>query len=452
MVDLITLKIIILKAKINIDDYGEMLHDIQKDALHYFVDHMDPHTGLVADKSEAGSVASIAATGIGISCLVCGVENGWISRGAAVEKILVTLNFFINSEQSRDKDATGYKGFYYHFLDMKTGRRACRSELSTIDTAILIAGILSATHYFTKDSVNEKAIAKLSKALYERVDWNWATNGKDFVCHGWKPGSGFLKYYWDKGYSEAHILYILALGAPAFPIKSFCYTNWVHSFEVRELYDRKYIHAGPLFIHQMSQLWLHFEGIKDKLNEDLGFDYFENSRKATSIQQCYAIDNPKGFKGYHALSWGITASDGPGPGTRTIDGRKIRFYHYKARGIPEGPDDGTLSPWAVLASLPFAPDLVKETIAMEINNLGLYDAKGRGLYASYNPSWPGKNGNLAGWLSPLHFGINHGPIIMMIENYNTGLIWALMKKCPAIIEGLKKAGFTGGWLAEEKIP
>ena len=424
-----------------------MLREMQQDALSYFLENMHPVTGLVKDKNAEGSPASIAATGMGISCLVCAVENGFIPREVAVEKILITLRFFEQSEQSRSKDASGYKGFYYHFLDMETGKRAWRSELSTIDTAILIAGILSATHYFTKDNVNERAIGSITKALYERVDWKWALHGSDFICHGWKPGRGFLKYYWDKGYSEAHILYILALGSATHPIEPGSYKKWIRSFETRELYERRYIHAGPLFIHQMSQLWLHFDGIMDDRNIDEGFDYFTNSREATYVQQCYAMDNPKKLQGYHSMSWGITASDGPGPAKRIVNGETIKFYNYTARGIPEGPDDGTLSPWAVVASLPFAPELVTDTVKMQVEQLELYDVEKKGLYASYNPTWPATKGSKEKWwVSPYHFGINHGPIILMIENYYTGLLWTLMKKCVVIRTGLQKAGFKGGWL------
>jgi len=426
----------------------DMLHILQRETFEYFIKEVNHDTGLIADKTEPGSPSSIAAVGLGLSCYIVGVECGYMSRQNAVKRTYTVLHFLYNSRQGTEPDATGYKGFFYHFIDMETGERAWKCELSTVDTAILMAGILSARNYFTGTNKKEKEIRDLADALYARVDWQWALNGSDTITHGWNPESGFLPYRWDTGYSEAHILYVLALGSPTFPIDPSGYKKWIGTFEWKKIYDSECIYAGPLFIHQMSHIWLDFKGIKDDLNKKIGIDYFENSGRATCIQQQYAIENPLGFAHYGENGWGFTASDGPGPSVRIVDGKEIEFYNYTARGVPFGPDDGTISPWAVVASLPFASKTVLETIRHAIEKLNLKKYSNYGFDASFNPSYPEKNVHPNGWISPWQFGLNQGPIVIMIENYKTGLIWETMKKSPQIINGLRRAGFTGGWLDE----
>ena len=176
-----------------------------------------------------------------------------------------------------------------------------------------------------------------------------------------------------------------------------------------------------------------------------GIDYFENSRRAAYIQQQYAIRNPLGFTSYNDLCWGITASDGPGFTTRELDGVTRQFYDYIARGVPFGPDDGTLAPWALVGSLPFAPEIVLPAIQFFINHLRLKEAHPYGFKATFNPTFS-VIGKEYGWVSPWHYGLNQGPIVMMIENYRTEMIWELMQSCTFIRAGLKRAGFRGGWL------
>ena len=424
----------------------EMLSVLQRETFAYFLKEVNDQTGLIADKTQPGSPSSIAATGMGLSCYVVGVERGFITRAEAVKRTLTVLKFFYTSHQGTEVDATGYKGFYYHFLDMKTGKRTWKSDLSTADTAILLAGILTARYYYDGGNKPEIEIRKIADELYARVDWQWALNGKDSVSHGWKPESGFLRYRWNKKYSEAHIIYILALGSPTFPISSSGYKKWIFTFEWKKLYNIECIYAGPLFIHQMSQIWLDFRGISDDLNKKIGIDYFENSRRATLIQQQYAIKNPLGFAHYGENGWGFTASDGPGPCTRMIDGIKRKFYNYKARGAPFGPDDGTISPWAVVSSLPFLPDVVLRTLRHATEMLDFEKHHPYGFDASYNPTFPEKNTMSNSWISEWQFGLNQGAVILMIENYKSGLIWDIMKRCPYIIKGLQRAGFSGGWL------
>ncbi len=424
----------------------EMLGVLQRETFAYFLKEVNSETGLVADKTQPGSPASIAATGMGLSCYIAGIERGFITRAEAIKRTLTILKFFHNSHQGTEADATGYKGFYYHFLDMETGKRAWKCELSTIDTAILLAGILTARYYYTAENKSEIEIRKYADELYARVDWQWALNGKDSISHGWKPGSGFLRSCWDQKYSEAHLIYIMALGSPTYPVSPSIYKKWIATFEWKKIYNTECIYAGPLFIHQMSQIWLDCKGIYDDLNRKIGIDYFENSRRATQIQQQYAIENPLGFPHYGENGWGFTASDGPGPATRTVDGIKRKFYDYIARGAPFGPDDGTISPWAVVTSLPFLPKVILSTMRHAIGRLDLEKHQDYGFDGSYNLSFREKNDKSKSWISEWQFGLNQGPVILMIENYKSGLIWDIMKRCPHIINGLHRAGFSGGWL------
>ena len=427
-----------------------MLNNLQKDTFDYFLHEIDSVTGLISDKTKGGSPASIGVMGMGISAYIVGVEKGFMPHSTAVNRLLKLLRFFYNDPQLEKNDATGHKGFYYHFLDMHTGKRAWKSELSTIDTAFFIAGILTAAAYFSGQNKEETEIRQLADELYRRVDWQWALDGGDSITHGWMPESGFLPYRWDQNYSEAIILYILALGSPTYPIKPTGYQKWIDTFELKEIYDTKYLYSGPLFIHQFSHMWIDFRGIHDEFNIKAGFDYFENSKRATQVHQKYAIENPKKFTGYGKNNWGFTASDGPGFISRELFGIKRNFYGYMARGAPFGPDDGTISPWAVVASLPFAPEIVLETIRHAIEMFDLDVKHKYGFDASFNPTFPKKKGQRNGWVSPWKFGLNQGPVVIMIENYQTGLIWKMMSKCSYIINGLRSAGFSGGWM--DKIP
>lgn len=422
----------------------EMLALLRGETFQYFLNEINLQTGLIADKTEPGSPSSISAVGLGLTSYVVALEHQLISRTEVIKRILSVLRFFQSSKQGAETDATGYKGFYYHFLEMSTGKRAWESELSTIDTAILMAGILTIKNYFTGESSQEKEICKIADELYLRVDWQWALNGGKTLTHGWKPESGFLDHRWDKGYSEAIILYVLAMGSPTFPIDPLGYKQWTETFEWKEMYEVECIYAGPLFIHQMSHLWIDFRGIKDEINRKIGIDYFENSRRATHLQQQYAIDNPKGFSHYSQYGWGITASDGPGPCKTSVNGKEQQFFGYKARGVPFGPDDGTISPWAAVASLPFEPDLVLKTIRHAIEKFDLKSHSNYGFDASFNPTFPDHSEK--GWVSPWQFGLNQGPIIIMIENFQSKLIWNTIKKCSYIVNGLQSAGFTGGWI------
>lgn len=422
-----------------------ILDNLQRDAFGYFLHQTNPANGLVADKTRRDWPSSIAATGFALAAYPVGVERNFLTRAEAIERTLTTLRFFWNSPQGEEPEATGYRGFYYHFLDMLTGRRAWHCELSTIDTTLLLAGALAAAVYFDGAVDDEREIRALADALYARADWRWAQNGGATVTHGWKPESGFLDYRWQ-GYDEALILYVLGLGSPTHPLPEDSYMSWSSTYKWKELYGHEFLYAGPLFTHQYSHLWIDFRGIQDDFMRAKGIDYFENSRRATYVQQQYAIRNAQGFNGYGEYCWGITTSDGPGPTTRMIDGVERRFFDYAERGVPYGPDDGTLATWAVVASLPFAPEIVLATMRYFDEVYPETTTHHHGLKASFNPTYSVETGHSDFWLCEWCFGINQGPVVLMIENHRSELLWRLMKRCSYLVTGLRRAGFTNGWL------
>jgi hypothetical protein len=426
-------------------DDDQLLDRLQRETFEYFLKEVNPANGLVADKTRKDWPASIAATGLALAAYPIGIERGFMTRDAAARITLTTLRFFLNSPQGPELDATGYNGFYYHFLDMTTGRRAWQCELSTIDTAFLLAGALTAATYFDRDSDREQQIRALADELYRRADWRWAQNGGATLTHGWKPESRFLKYRWE-GYNEALLLYVLGLGSPTHPLPVESYAAWLATYSWKKIYEYELLYAGPLFIHQLSHIWIDFRGIQDSYMRAKGIDYFENSRRATWVQQQYAIRNPREFALYSEHCWGITASDGPGPATLEVDGRQRRFFDYVARGAPFGPDDGTLAPWAVVASCPFAPEIVLATIRYFTDHARLRRGDSYGFRATFNPTYPAASVNEHGWVSPWNYGLNQGPMVLMIENYRSEVLWRLMRQCPYVLTGLRRAGFTGGWL------
>jgi hypothetical protein len=421
-----------------------LLDRLQQDTFAYFLSEVNPANGLVADKTSGGSPASIAATGLALTAYPVAVERGFMTRAQAVRVTLATLRFFRDSPHGPEPDATGYKGFYYHFLDMKTGRRAWRCELSTIDTTFLLAGALTAAAYFDRDTEQERQIRSIADYLYRRADWRWAQNGGPSVSHGWRPERGFIRYRWQ-GYNEALLLYVLGLGSPTFALPDESYPAWLSTYKWKKLYGYEFVYGAPLFVHQLSHVWIDFRGIQDAYVRTRGTDYFENSRRASYVQQAYAIRNPRGFTLYGEVCWGITASDGPGPTTIDVRGRTRRFFGYVARGVPYGPDDGTLSPWAVVASLPFAPAIVLPAVRY-FEDVKLRKTDAYGFKASFNPSFPAATSEGHGWISQWEYGLNEGPVVLMIENFRSGLVWRLTRGCPYIATGLRRAGFRGGWL------
>jgi len=283
----------------------------------------------------------------------------------------------------------------------------------------------------------------LADALYRRADWNWARDGGPTITHGWRPENGFIRHRYE-GYDEGLLLYILGLGSPTHPLPPESYRAYCATYQWRKIDDRELLYSGPLFTHQLSHMWIDFQGIRDEFMRAHGSDYFQNTRHATFVQQEYAIRNPMNFVGYGEHCWGFTACDGPGWMKRVVNGTEREFFDYVARGAPFGPDDGTVAPWVVVASLPFAPEIVIPTLRhfarMDLGMTGKY-----GFKPSFNQSF-GVPDSPTWWVTPYHFGIDQGPVVLMVENHRTGLLWNIMRRCPAIVTGLRRAGFTGGWL------
>ena len=422
----------------------EELRQLQLTTLRYYVHEANPANGLIRDKTDPGAPSSIAAIGLALSTIPVLAEHGVISREFAPELVLKRLRFFRDSPQGPQPDATGYRGFYYHFLDMKSGRRVWDCELSTIDSAFLFAGMLTCAAYFDGDTAEEAELRRLADELYCRADWRWATNGGPAISHGWRPESGFIPHYWT-GYDEALLVYLLSLGSPTFPLPPESYDAYCSTYSWKNIYGRELLYSGPLFTHQLSHLWIDFRGLRDAFMREHDSDYFENSRQATYIHQEYAVRNPLEFEGYGEFSWGITATDGPGWERRVVNGVERQFFDYYARGAPFGPDDGTLAPWVVLASLPFAPEIVIPTIR-EMARLNLGMTKRYGFKPSFNRTYEVPDSPTGWWVTPYHFGVDQGPVALMIENYRTGLIWNITRRSPYIVAGLRRAGFKGGWL------
>jgi hypothetical protein len=420
----------------------ELLDRFEHTAFRYFVENVNAANGLVADTTRSGSPCSIAVVGFALSCYPIGVERGWMTRDEAISLTLATLRFFGNSPQHDQPDATGYKGFYYHFLDVHSGKRVWQSELSLIDSALLVAGMLAAQTWFDRGAPEEEEIRRLSDALYRRMDWQWAHNGGKTVMQGWKPECGFLHYGWE-GYSEALILYVLGMGSPTYALPGGSYPAWTATYQWENLYGHDHLYAGPLFIHQYSHAWIDFKGLRDPFMREKRSDYFENSRKAAWIQREYALRNPRECRGYGKNFWGFTAGDGPGNSVAQVDGLLRRYFGYVARGVPYWPDDGTVSPAAVFGSLPFAPEIalpaIRHICEREPRIAGDFRVP-NGL----NPTFPSDDPR--GWISNGYFGLDQGLIVLMIENYRSQRPWNLMRQCSYIQTGLREAGFRGGWL------
>jgi hypothetical protein len=426
---------------------------LARDSFRYFEQSVHPVTGLVRDRVPGESPATIAGSGFWLACLAVAAERGWLARPAAAAHARTALRFLLDRPERDGPDSMGHHGFFYHFLDFETGRRHGRSELSTIDSATLFAGALTAAAYFDGPGDDEATVRALADTLYRRANWKWATAGGSIVRHGWRPGRGFIRYGWG-GYDEAAFLYVLGLGSPTHPLKPGSWDARVAGYPWRRIYGQEHAYAGPLFIHQLSHMWIDFRGIRDAWCVEHDIDCFENSRRAVRVQREYAIRNPRGFAGYGADCWGITASDGPGPARRSHDGRsdggrsdggrRRRTWGYHARGAPWGPDDGTLSPWAVAASLPFEPDAVMAALA-HIEARYPEASDGLGPRASFNPTFV-VDGRV--WVSPRHFAIDQGPVVLMVENHLSGLVWRSMRSCPYVVRGLERAGFAGGWMED----
>ncbi len=415
----------------------QFLDTIQYYAFKYFLDEINPNNSLVKDRSTQDSPVTIAACGFALPIWAIGVERGWISRKDAAIKTLKMLQFFYFSEQSTDTLATGYQGFFYHFLNFNTGKREWRCELSSIDSGLLFNGIIFARNYFNRKNKIEKEIRSLANKILKRVNWEFFKMSPESkypyaINMGWHPeDSSYNSLGWI-GYNEALFIYIIAAGLGMKDVEK-GYKTWMKHYDWREPYEGfGHLAFPPLFGHQYSHIWIDFRNLADDTLKTRGIDFFENSRRATYVQKFYAIQNPLGWKGYDSLTWGITACDGPGD-SYNYNGKN--FYGYAGRGT-SGPDliffdDGTIAPTAAGGSIPFAPEITIPTL------MSLYDRfKDKGLWGKYG--FVDAFNLSVNWFAKEFLGIDQGPIVLMIENYRNGFVWNFMMKDKIIKRGLKK--------------
>jgi hypothetical protein len=436
-----------------------LFDDIERRTFDFFWETTDPTTGLVPDRYPTPSFSSIAAIGYGLTAYGIGVERGYVSREDARARVLTTLRFLHDAPQGPEPTGNaGYKGLFYHFLDMSTGTRYADSELSTVDTALLLMGALFAQQYFAGDHPDEAEIRSLAETLYRRVDWRWASPRAPAVSLGWLPEEGFIEYDW-RGYNEAMFVYLLALASPTHAIDANAWETWTADYDRSwgVLEGQQHLTFGPMFGHQFAAVWIDLRGLRDAYMRARGLDYFENSRRMTYAQRAYAIRNPLGWQGYGANVWGLTACDGPGDLRLDYRGEVRQFRGYAARGVNLDPahnyDDGTIAPYGALSSLPFAPEIVIPAVREMHARYGSAIYGRYGFFDSFNPSFtydmPLPAGRVVpgiGWVDVDYLGLDQGPIIAMIENYKSGFVWNTMRGSPHLRTGLARAGFSGGWL------
>jgi len=399
----------------------DFLDYVQQTSLDYFWYTANPGNGLIPDRTAPDSPCSIAAVGFGLSAIAIGVDHGWISRTQAAARVLTTLNTFSRGPQGPDCSGTmGYKGWYYHFLDMNTGLRAPRAELSSMDTALFLGGVLHAKQFFNGTDATESSLRSAADTLLDRIDWNWMAQGTNAVAMGWDPASGFLAEKWI-GYNEGMLIYCLGLGAATNPLPADSWSKWASGYTWGTCNGQSYVPFSPLFGHQYSHCWIDFRHVSDSVMNEHGTSYFENSRRATLAQYDYAIHNPNNFPAYGSNVWGLTASDGP--------------FGYTVHGIPpNGSDDGTIAPTAAAGSIPFAPEICIPTLRHLYNDYRAQIWSAYGFRDAFNTA--------SNWFASDELGIDQGPFVIMIENYRTQRVWNLFMQNPEVQRGLQRAGFS----------
>jgi hypothetical protein len=439
-------------------DEQALLADLEQRSFRFFWETTDPATGLAPDRWPAPSFASVAAVGFALTAYPIGVVRGWVTREQARQRVLATLRFFRHAPQGPEPAGkTGYKGFFYHFLDMQTGARFAQVELSTVDTALLVAGALFCASWFDGGDAAEAEIRTLAEEIYARIDWRWAQVRAPAIGHGWKPETGHLSSDY-KGYNEAMLLYLLALGSPTYPVDANAWDAWTSTYDSAwgTDYGQTYLRYPPLFTHQFTHCWVDLRGLQDAWMRARGIDYFENSRRATHAQRAYAIANPEGWAGYGAESWGITACDGPVDIERVFGGKLRRFISYAGRGMGGGLknyDDGTIAPYAAGSSIALAPEIALPALAAMHQRHGAH-IYGRYGFFAFNRSFTYNDVKLThgrvvsgfGWVDTDYLGIEVGPLLAMLANHRGGLVWQALRGNPHLKRGLQRAGFSGGWL------
>ena len=434
--------------------------DIEQRTFRWFWDTVNRKNGLVPDRWPTPAFCSIASVGYALPAYAIGVERGWCTRAEARDLTLTTLRFFWNAPQGPEPTGTtGHKGFFYHFIDMENGLRYRQVELSSVDTTILLSGILFAGQYYDRDDPAEREIRKLANDVYARADWNFFRHdGRPQISMGWHPERGLIERNWD-GYNEGMFVYILALGAPVHAVPPNSWEQWTAPYPRfwRGEGPTRRLAFAPLFGHQYSHIFIDFRGIFDASMRAAGFDYFENSRRATYANRAYCSANPMRWNGYSSRIWGLTACDGPGNFVLPFKGEQRTFYGYAARGPlgePDERDDGTIAPTAALGSLPFAPEIVIPAAEALLADHGTRIFDKYGFKDSFNPSFTYADKTLEtgtvdpqhGWVAKDYLGIDQGPILLQAANYRNDFVWKFTRQVPAIRLGLKRAGFIGGWL------
>jgi hypothetical protein len=385
----------------------QLLDDLEKSAFQFFWDQAYPTTGFIKDRTHLRDTdtyfgASIAAVGFGLTALCIGDSRGYQSTTAIRRRVRTTLNSVLNI-------AEGHQGFYYHFINWLTGKRIWSSELSSVDTAILICGVLTARQYFRNDS----QIVDLATQIYNNVNWQWMLNGGTTLSMGWAPETGFISERWSH-YSELMMMYLLGMGSPTHPLSPDSWYAWLRP---RHTYQGvTFISSGdPVFTHQYSHGWFDFRNLHDDFA-----DYFENSVNATMAHKLFCLSLQGEFPDYSVDLWGFTASD-------SING-------YVAWGGPPrtGPIDGSISPCAAAGSLPF---LTNDCLRV-LRTIRAYHPKAWGRYGftdSFNP--------LKNWYNADVLGIDVGISLVMAENHRTGFVWEYFMKNPEVQTAMQLANF-----------
>jgi len=388
-------------------DDDQFLDEIERANFLFFWEQASPQTGLVRDRcnvrgNDRGGVSSIAATGFGLTALCIALKRRYLPFGPVRERILATLRFLW-------KKLPNHRGFFYHFADMNTGERQWDSEVSSVDTAILLCGVRTATQCFDDEELNN-----LAEDIFNRVDWTWLSEDTTLLPHGWMPESGFLPYRWD-GYSELMMMYLLGLGSQTHPLPQDAWNAWKRTtFEYRGL---RYVGAfAPLFVHQYSQAWFDFRNKRDRYA-----DYFQNSITATEVHIQFCLELARQFPDYSEDFWGITASDSE--------------HGYVSWGGPPavGPIDGTVVPSAAGGSLPFLPQACLRVLRNMKTRYGDRAWSKYGFVNAFNP--------LKKWYDTDAVGIDTGITMLMAENLRTGFVWETFMKNPEARSGMERAGF-----------
>ncbi len=390
------------------EQQNSLLEEVERTGCQYFWDQANPQTGLVKDRctvsgaNRGGGVSSIAATGFGLTCLCIAESRGYLSHSQARDRVLATLRFLW-------RKLPNHRGFFYHFADLNTGERQWDSEVSSVDTAILLCGVLTCRHFYHHEEITD-----LAYEIFNRVDWTWLSEDTNLLPHGWMPEVGFLPYRWD-GYSELMMMYLLGMGSSTHPLAADTWNAWRRvTFEYDGL---RYIGAfAPLFVHQYSQAWFDFRNKRDRYA-----DYFQNSVIATRVHRLFCLELAKQFPDYSENLWGITASDSQ--------------YGYVAWGGPPavGPIDGTVVPCAAGGSLPFLPQECLRVLSYIRSHYGAGAWSRYGFVDAFNP--------LKKWYDTDVIGIDIGITDVMAENLRTNLIWDTFMKSQEARRGMERAGF-----------